>query len=216
MDSFNGKDWPYFAATSVPHNRAGGRFIGVHVTPSAREALSKLLVRRNTPDRCLRLNTNLGNYRFVIDEPIEHDIIFSYEERQVLVVSETVARDLWGITVDTTLGEDGKQKLIFRKARHGEPLEAVRDDAPMVPPEWRAEQHALLLEEIAEIGRQIQSLRGRTKSAVREQLHTLEASRQQKWDAIRSIWAGDGGWHKLNGMGAQAEEAQPAPAATLK
>lgn len=178
----------------------------MHVTPSACEALSKLLARRSNPDRCLRLNTNQGNYRFVLDEPIEHDIIFRYEERMVLVVSETVARDLWGITVDASAGEDGKQKLIFRKARHGEPLEAVRDDAPMVPPEWRAEQHALLLEEIAEIGRQIQSLRGRTKSTVREQLHLLEASRQEKWDAIRAIWAGDGGWHKLNGIGVPQEQ----------
>ena len=31
------------------------------------------------------------------------------------------------------------------------------------------------------------------KTVVREQLQTLEASRQEKWDAIRAIWAGDGG-----------------------
>jgi hypothetical protein len=169
--------------------------------------LSKLLARRTSPDRCLRLNTNQGSYRFVIDEPIEHDIIYRYEEQMVLVVSETVARDLWGITVDTTESEDGRQRLIFRKARQGEPLEAVRDDAPMVPPEWRAEQHAQLLEEIAEIGRQIASLRGVSKSSTREQLHILEATRQEKWDAIRAVWAGDGGWHKLNGIGPQAAQA---------
>ena len=78
----------------------------------------------------------------------------------------------------------------------------------MVPPEWRAKQHAQLLEEIADIGRQIQSLRGSTKSMVRDQLQTLEHARQEKWDAIRAIWAGDGGWHKLNGLptpGAQAQ-----------
>ena len=173
----------------------------MHVTPSACEALSKLLARRTSPDRCLRLNTNQGNYRFIIDEPIEHDIIYQYLGQIVLVVSETVARDLWGITVDTGPNEEGKQKLIFRKAKAGEPLEAVRDAAPMVPPEWRAEQHAQLLNEIAEIGKQIQTLRGSTKSMVRDQLQTLEAARQEKWDAIRAIWAGDGGWHKLNGLG---------------
>jgi hypothetical protein len=164
-----------------------------------------LLERRATPDRCLRLSTNQGNYRFVIDEVIEHDIVYQFDGRVVLAVSETVSRDLWGITVDTTPVDDGpdaKQKLIFRKAKQGEPLEAVRDDAPMVPPEWRATQHAQLLAEIADIGKQIQSLRGSTKSMVRDQLQTLEASRQEKWDAIRSIWAGDGGWHKLNGLGA--------------
>jgi len=181
----------------------------VHVTPSACEALSRLLTRRATPDRCLRLNTNQGKYRFIIDEPIEHDIIYQHDEHVVLVVSETVARDLWGITVDTSPTGEGKQKLIFRKAKAGEPLEAVRDDAPMVPPEWRAEQHAQLLNEIAEIGRQIQSLRGSTKSMVRDQLQTLEAARQQKWDAIRAIWAGDGGWHKLNGLGAHAAVERP-------
>jgi hypothetical protein len=117
------------------------------------------------------------------------------------VVSETVSRDLWGITVDTTAQDDGQQKLIFRKAKAGEPLEAVRDDAPMVPPEWRATQHAKLLTEIADIGQQIKSLRGSSKSVVREQLQTLEASRQEKWDAIRAIWAGDGGWHKIHGIG---------------
>ena len=90
----------------------------------------------------------------------------------------------------------------------------MRDDAPMVPPEWRAEQHAQLLAEIAEIGKQIQSLRGSTKIVVRDQLHTLEASRQEKWDAIRAIWAGDGGWHKLNGIGAPEAVAQPQPVAT--
>jgi hypothetical protein len=183
--------------------------VGVHLTPSAREALAKLLSRRAGTDRCLRLNTNQGKYRFIIDEPIEQDIAYQHEDRTVLVVSETVARDLWGITVDTTPLDDGKQKLIFRKARHGEPLEAVRDDAPMVPPEWRAQQHALLLEEIADIGRQIQSLRGSTKKMMRDQLHVLEASRQQKWDAVRAVWAGDGGWHKLNGIGAPTADAQP-------
>jgi hypothetical protein len=191
-----------------------GRYIGVHVTESAREALSKLMARRTTPDRCLRLHTNQGNYRFVIDEPIEHDIIFYHAEEMVLVVSETVARDLWGITVDTSASAEGRQKLMFRKAKAGEPLETVRDDAPMVPPEWRAEQHAQLLAEIAEIGKQIQSLRGSTKSMVRDQLHTLEASRQEKWDAIRAIWAGDGGWHKLNGLGAPEAVEQPQPVAS--
>ena len=174
---------------------------GVHVTATACEALSKLLERRATPDRCLRLSTNQGNYRFIIDEPIEHDIVYNFEGRVVLVVSETVSRDLWGITVDTTPEADGKQKLIFRKAKAGEPLDAVRDDAPMVPPEWRATQHAQLLTEIADIGQQIKSLRGTSKTVVREQLQTLEASRQEKWDAIRAIWAGDGGWHKMNGLG---------------
>jgi hypothetical protein len=181
----------------------------VHVTDSARQALSNLLLRRTSPDRCLRLSTNQGNYRFIIDEPIEHDIVYHHEGRVVLVVSETVSRDLWGITVDTTPTDDGKQKLIFRKAKQGEPLEAVRDDAPMVPPEWRAEQHAQLLTEIAEIGKQIQSLRGSTKSMVRDQLATLEQARQEKWDAIRAIWAGDGGWHKLNGLGSPNGFQQP-------
>ena len=187
----------------------------MHVTATACEALSRLLERRATPDRCLRLSTNQGNYRFVIDEVIEHDIVYQFEGRAVLAVSETVSRDLWGITVDTAPFDDGsvdggtKQKLIFRKAKQGEPLDAVRDDAPMVPPEWRATQHAQLLAEIAEIGKQIQSLRGSTKSMVRDQLQTLEASRQEKWDAIRAIWAGDGGWHKMNGLGTGNGAHQP-------
>ena len=172
--------------------------VGVHVTPDACEALSKLLARRNQPDRCLRLSTIHGNYRFVLDEPIEQDITFSYEEHIVLVVSETVSRDLWGITVDAVL-EEGRSKLVFRKAVHGEPFDSIHDDANLVPPQWRASQHEALLEEIAEIGRQMQSLRGASKSAHREQLQLLEARKQEKWDAIRALWAGDGGWHKLNG-----------------
>lgn len=187
----------------------------MHVTESACEALSRLLARRTSTDRCLRLSTNQGKYRFVIDEQIEHDIVYRYEDRVVLVVSETVSRDLWGITVDTGPADDeGKAKLIFRKARHGEPLEAVRDDAPMVPPEWRAKQHAQLLEEIAQIGRQIQSLRGSTKSIVRDQLQQLEQSRQEKWDAIRTIWAGDGGWHKINGLPTPGAQQPQQPVST--
>jgi Fe-S cluster assembly iron-binding protein IscA len=170
----------------------------VHVTADACEALAKLLARRNTPDRCLRLSTAQGNYRFILDEPIEQDITYSFEERIVLVVSETVSRDLWGITVDCT-GEEGKRKLIFRKAKPGEPFDAIRDDTDVVPPQWRASEHERLLAEIAEIGRQIASLRGGSKSALREQLQVLEAAKQEKWDAIRTLWAGDGGWHKRNG-----------------
>jgi Fe-S cluster assembly iron-binding protein IscA len=170
----------------------------VHVTADACEALARLLARRNTPDRCLRLSTAQGNYRFILDEPIEQDITYSFEERIVLVVSETVSRDLWGITVDCT-GEEGQRKLIFRKAKAGEPFDAIRDDTDAVPPQWRASEHERLLAEIAEIGKQIASLRGGSKSALREQLQVLEAAKQEKWDAIRTLWAGDGGWHKRNG-----------------
>ena len=170
----------------------------MHVTADACEALARLLARRNTPDRCLRLSTAQGNYRFILDEPIEQDITYSFEERIVLVVSETVSRDLWGITVDCT-GEEGKRKLIFRKAKPGEPFDAIRDDTAAVPPQWRASEHERLLAEIAEIGKQIASLRGGSKSALREQLQVLEAAKQEKWDAIRTLWAGDGGWHKRNG-----------------
>lgn len=169
----------------------------MHVTASACEALGQMLGRRGDTERCLRLSTTHGNYRFILDEPIEHDIIFRHEDRVVLVVSETVSRDLWGITVDCAM-EEGRQKLIFRKAKQGEPLDVIHDDAEIVPPEWRATQHEALLAEIAEIGRQIASLRG-TKSSLREQVALLEARKQEKWDAIRAIWAGDGGWHKLNG-----------------
>jgi Fe-S cluster assembly iron-binding protein IscA len=175
----------------------------VHVTPQACEALARLLARRNTTDRCLRLSTAQGNYRFILDEPIEQDITYRYEDRVVLVVSETVSRDLWGITVDCS-EEGGRRKIIFRKAKAGEPLEAVRDDAEIVPPQWRASEHERLLNEIAEIGRQIASLRGGSKSLLRDQLHVLEAAKQEKWDAIRTLWAGDGGWHKRNGNGAAA------------
>ena len=170
----------------------------MHVTADACEALAKLLARRNSPDRCLRLSTAQGNYRFILDEPIEQDITYSFEERIVLVVSETVSRDLWGITVDCT-GEEGPRKLIFRKAKAGEPFDAIRDDGDVVPPQWRASEHERLLAEIAEIGKQIASLRGGSKSALREQLQVLEAAKQEKWDAIRTLWAGDGGWHKRNG-----------------
>ncbi len=171
----------------------------MHVTESACEALSKLLARRAVPDRCLRLNTAQGNYRFVIDEQIEHDIAYHFEEHVVLVVSETVSRDLWGIVIDATT-EEGKSKLIFRKATGSEPLDAAQNELDVVPPQWRAGEHERLLAEIAEIGRQIASLRGGSKSMLREQLQALEAKKQEKWDAIRALWAGDGGWHKLNGI----------------
>lgn len=178
----------------------------MHVTPDAREALSKLLARRNNPDRCLRLTTVQGNYRFVLDEPIEQDITYHHEERIVLVVSDSVSRDLWGITIDCT-PEEGKKKLIFRKAKQGEPFDGVKDQDGAVPPQWRATEHERLLGEIAEIGRQIATLRGGSKSALREQLQVLEAKKQEKWDAIRALWAGDGGWHKLNGAAVAARAA---------
>jgi hypothetical protein len=177
---------------------AAGRVIGVHVTVEACEALNKLLARRSS-DRCLRLSTVQGNYRFVLDEAIEQDITYSFEGRTVLAVSETVSRDLWGITIDCAL-EDGKKKLIFRKVTQGEPYDALREQPDAVPPAWRASEHERLLAEIAEIGRQIASLRGGSKSALRDQLAVLEAAKQEKWDAIRTLWAGDGGWHKRNGM----------------
>jgi hypothetical protein len=151
-------------------------------------------------ERCLRLSTTHGSYRFVLDEPIEQDIFFRYADRVVLVVSETVSRDLWGIVVDCAT-DVGKKKLIFRKAKQGEPLDIIKDDTLVVPPEWRTSQHEQLLADIAEIGRQIKALRG-TKSSLREQLSVLEGKKQKKWDAIRALWAGDGGWHKLNGKGA--------------
>ncbi len=169
----------------------------MHVTRTACEALSQMLGRRADTDRCLRLSTTHGNYRFILDEPIDQDILFHFESKVVLVVSETVSRELWGITVDCAL-DDGKQKLIFRKAKQGEPLDVIKDDTELVPPKWRADQHEALLAEIKEIGRQIKALRG-TKSSLREQVAVLEAKKQEKWDAIRAIWAGDGGWHKLNG-----------------
>ena len=113
-------------------------------------------------------------------------------------MSEIVSRDLWGITIDCTLG--GRQAEA--DLPQGEAGRAVRRrpgrDEP-VPPQWRASEHERLLAEIAEIGRQIASLRGGSKSLVREQLQMLEAAKQEKWDAIRALWAGDGGWHKKNG-----------------
>jgi hypothetical protein len=169
----------------------------VHVTEAACEALNDLLSRA-AADRCLRLSTIQGNYRFIVDEPIEQDVTYAFEHRIVLAVSDTVTRDLWGITVDCAL-EAGRRKLIFRKAKQGEPMDAVREETNLVPPQWRAGEHERLLAEIADIGRQISSLRGGSKSLVREQLHTLEAAKQEKWDAIRALWAGDGGWHKKNG-----------------
>jgi Fe-S cluster assembly iron-binding protein IscA len=173
----------------------------VHVTDAACEVLSQMLERRPNTEKCLRLSTHQGQYRFVLDEPIEQDILFSYQERTVLIVSETVSRDLWGVTVDcSVVNGEGASKLIFRKAKAGEPLDVVKDDSNIVPTEWRAQQHEALLAEITEIGRQIRSLRG-TKSSLREQVQLLEAKKQQKWDQIRAIWAGDGGWHKLNGRG---------------
>lgn len=168
----------------------------MHVTQSACEALDRLLGTRATPDRVLRLTTLQGNYRFVLDERIDHDLVFQFEDRVILVVSETVSRELWGITIDCPPDQQGKSKLIFRKAEAGEPLDSISDDADIVPPQWRASEHERLLNEIAEIGRQITSLRGGSKSLLREQLQALEAKKQQKWEAIRSLWAGDGGWHK--------------------
>jgi hypothetical protein len=178
----------------------------VHVTDTACEALSALLGNRAAPDRCLRLSTVHGNYRFVLDEPIEQDIKYRFEEKLVLVVSETVSRDLWGVTVDCS-EKDGKRKLIFRKAKQGEPLDAVRDDAEVVPPEWRATQHEALLAEIAEITKQITSARAGSKNAHREQVSALEARKQEKWDAIRALWAGDGGWHKQQQLAAGGGQA---------
>jgi len=171
----------------------------VHVTPEACEALCRMLARRNGLEHCLRLSTQNGSYRFVLDEPIEQDIMFLHEERTVLVVSETISRDLWGVTIDCA-DDNGKRKLVFRKTKNGEPVDTVKVIPDPIPPEWKAHEHERLLGEIAEIGRKIASLRGGPKSALREQLHTLEASKQEKWDAIRSLWAGDGQSHRKNSL----------------
>ncbi|MEX2247608.1 MAG: hypothetical protein WEC75_13095 [Dehalococcoidia bacterium] len=167
----------------------------MHVTDVACEALSQMLIRRGAVEQCLRLSTFQGNYRFILDEPIEQDLTFSFEERTVLVISETISRDLWGITVDC-VEEAGKRKLIFRKAANGEPLDAVHEKPDRAPMEWKAQEHERLLAEIAEIGQRIAALRGGSKTTLREQLQVLEAAKQEKWDAIRALWAGDGGWHK--------------------
>lgn len=182
----------------------------MHVTEAACEALS-ILLSRASADRCLRLSTLQGNYRFIVDEPIEQDITYRFDERIVLAVSDTVTRDLWGVTVDCAL-DAGKRKLIFRKATQGEPMDALRVETNVVPPQWRAGEHERLLAEIAEIGRQISSLRGGSKSLIREQLHVLEAAKHQKWDAIRALWAGDGGWHKKHGIANDAGAAVAARA----
>ena len=92
-------------------------------------------------------------------------------------------------------------------------MDAAREDTDVVPPQWRAGEHERLLAEIADIGRQIASLRGGSKSLVREQLHVLEAAKHEKWDAIRALWAGDGGWHKKNGIAAGTGAAVAARAA---
>ncbi len=176
----------------------------MHVTAEACEALSQLLARRGDTERCLRLSTSQGNYRFVLDEAIEQDIAFKHEGRVVLVVSETVSRDLWGITVDRAY-ENGKRKLIFRKARADEPFDTSREEPNAVPPGWQTKEHERLLAEIAEIGKKIASLRGGSKTALREQLQSLEAAKQQKWDAIRALWAGDGGWHRRNNTAMSAK-----------
>ena len=166
----------------------------MHVTESACEALSKLLSRRPGPEKCLRLSTNQGSYRFIIDEPIDTDVVYRHDERVVLVISETVSRELWGYTIDC-IEDNGRTRPIVRKARESEPLESLHDESDTVPPAWRASEHERLLGEIAEISKQIAALRGGSKSMVREQ-HLLESSKQGKWDAIRALWAGDGGWHK--------------------
>lgn len=178
----------------------------MYVTPAACETLNELLARRAAPDRCLRLSTVQGTYRFVLDEAIEQDVSFQHEGRVVLVVSETVSRDLWGITVDCADASGGKRKLIFRKAKTDEPFDTVKEVPDPVPPGWKAGEHERLLAEIAQIGQQIASLRGGSKALVREQLQTLEAAKQEKWDAIRALWAGDGGWHKRQAaMAAEAD-----------
>ncbi len=173
----------------------------MHVTESACEALSKLLARRPGPERCLRLSTNQGSYRFIIDEPMDHDVTYRHESRVVLVISETVSRELWGYTIDCNTDSNGKTTPIVRKARENEPLESLHDESDIVPPQWRAGEHERLLSEIAVISKQIAALRGGSKSMVREQ-HVLEAAKQEKWDAIRALWAGDGGWHKRQEAGA--------------
>ena len=178
----------------------------MHVTAEACAALNELLAQRTGTEKCLRLSTVQGNYRFVVDEAIEQDLAFSHDGRVVLIVSETVSRDLWGITIDCS--EDPAGKLIFRKAKPGEPLDTVKDDHEGVPSSWKAEQHERLLAEIAQIGQQITKLRGGSKSVLRDQLQVLEASKQEKWDSIRSLWAGDGQWHRKNGA--------PMPAAKVE
>ncbi len=181
----------------------------MHVTAEACAALDELLAQRTGTGKCLRLSTVQGNYRFVVDEAIEQDITFSHEDRIVLIVSETVSRDLWGITIDCS--EDGARKLIFRKAKQGEPLDTVKEEHEGVPSSWKAEQHERLLAEIAAIGEQIAKLRGGSKSSLREQLQTLEAAKQEKWDSIRSLWAGDGQWHRKNGAPMAPAKVEQAP-----
>ena len=163
---------------------------GVHVTATACEALSKLLPRHPRP--LLAAQHEPGQL------PVHHRR--THRARHCLQLRRTGRarrfRDrlprLWGITVDTTPEADGKQKLIFRKAKAGEPLDAVRDDAPMVPPvacnTARATPHRDRRHRSAD-----QVPTRDIKTVVREQLQTLEAPRQEKWDAIRAIWAGDGG-----------------------
>lgn len=178
----------------------------MHVTVEAREALSGMLARKTTNGECLRLTTFHGNYRFTLDEPIEQDIAFRHEERVVLTVSETISRDLWGITIDCA-GENGHRKLVFRKSRPGEPMDTIKEREDAVPPEWKAKEHERLLAEIAEIGRQMTSLRGASKSSLREQLQSLEAAKQARWDDIRSLWAGDGQSHRRGMQGLSAKTA---------
>ena len=162
-----------------------------------------MLVRRAGENECLRLNTYHGSYRFILDEPIERDIAFSHEDRVVLIVSETICRDLWGITIDCAQ-QNGTRKLVFRRAKSGEPMDTVKDNPDATPPEWKAQEHERLLAEVADIGRQMVSLRGASKSTLRGQLQALEAAKQQKWEAIRALWAGDGQWHRRNGDGHSA------------
>src|SRR5438128_3049760 len=103
------------AASSDPraaNAHAIRRLQDVHVTAAACEALNELLTHRSGTEKCLRLSTVQGNYRFVLDDAIDQDISFRHQERIVLVVSETVSRDLWGITVDCS-DDAGRNKLVF-------------------------------------------------------------------------------------------------------
>src|SRR5438128_5445700 len=71
------------AASSDPRAviaRAIRRLQDVHVTAAACEALNELLAGRAGTEKCLRLSTVQGNYRFVLDNAIDQDISFRHEE----------------------------------------------------------------------------------------------------------------------------------------
>lgn len=78
------------------------------VTDAACEHLSTMLEKSDAPENvAVRLAIQEGGVVINADEPRDDDKSFEHGERTVLVLSENVAQQLDGATLDVETSEDG-------------------------------------------------------------------------------------------------------------